>query len=125
MHKLTDVHIADCAIGISMPKHGADTDFTRVTIERCGTGIEYKDAPSLVSALGLPPDTPIDDLIAIIKILKSHEKTDVNQKEALIKRSSLNTIVSQAVNSTTIIANLITISAIPQLAPLLAMLKLK
>ncbi|MDD1977105.1 hypothetical protein [Pseudomonas tussilaginis] len=118
-----NLRVDNCGVGISMSSGGEGDVFINTQINHCDVAIEYRDPPSFLESIGLPPNTPSDAVIESLNILKAHEKSDNAHKMALIKRSRLGSFIEGSVNATSIIANLISISAQPQIAAIIASLK--
>ena len=55
--KIIDCRIENCGTGISAPAD-MKLDIRGTSIANCGQAIELRDPPSLLSALGLQPETP-------------------------------------------------------------------
>jgi len=111
--------ITDCGIGISMPSGGTGDQYINAEIARCGTGIQYRDPPDLLSSLGLPSNTPPKFVLEALRILKAHENAHPAQREALLKKSKIGPFLQGAAS----VAALITLAISPDLAPVTALLK--
>ncbi len=87
-NKFTNVHIENCGKGISMPSD-APVEFDGLTIKGCQHAIEMRDPPSLLSSLGLPPNTPAELLIEALELLQDKSSSSIENKSELLNSSKL------------------------------------
>jgi len=113
------LNIKNCGTAISMPSGGSGDTFIKTNIEDCETGLLYRDPPSLLASLGLPPDTPPQYLIEALEILQAHEKEPENVRAEKIKSSKIGPFLQGAAN----VAAVIALALSPEAAPVLALLK--
>jgi hypothetical protein len=62
--------ISKCLVGVSVGQ-AADVKIAGL-IEHCNTAVLQRDSHSLVELLGLHPETPVEELIAVINALREN-----------------------------------------------------
>jgi len=97
---------------LSVP-HGSDAEikFTNNNLIDCINGIVERDKPSLLAGLGLPQDTPVEDVLEVIKALRSTPAASEEEKLEVIKASKLWTYLGRSANAVAVIQGLLGIAA--------------
>lgn len=96
---------------LSLP-HGSDAEikFTDNDSKNCINGIVERDKPSFLNALGLPPDTPADAVLEVIKTIRAAPEASQEEKLEVIKKSKIWTYVERSSSAITVVQGLIAIA---------------
>lgn len=102
--KISENYIEGGGIGISVPAE-AEVDIEKNRIIACGKAIEIRAPESLLGALGLRPDTPLDSLREVLSFIRSAPRT---HPEIVAKATSAGLFgwLSAGADSTTLISGL-------------------
>ncbi|MEZ9351599.1 hypothetical protein AB4182_08545 [Vibrio splendidus] len=105
--------------GVRLPK---DTDLKVDEIhavDNGGDGFNVIDTDNLLDKLGLPQDTNLQELSELLNILRTIESKE--EQFEIVKNSSFFDQISSAVlNSTTLVANIVTAASIPQVQQIIS-----
>jgi len=107
--KMIDCSIEDCGIGISAPAT-LRLDLTRTNIVNCQKAIEIRDPQSILASLGLPEDTPTNLLRETLQTLLRTRELGLKQSAEAAAKTRLFEWLGGVANSTTILANLVSLS---------------
>lgn len=98
---------------VSVP-HGADAEliFKDNDLIDCKNAIVQRDQAGLVRGLGLPTDTPIEEILSVLRII--HEKMGAPDEEKVeaIKESSLWPFIERSANLTSVIQGVIALGGL-------------
>lgn len=100
---------AEGAVGISAPAD-IDLEVVRATFKNCKTGIELRDPPTILSAIGLPQDTPINLLRETLEVLLATEGQGPKASGEEASRTRLFDWLGGIANATNILTNLVALS---------------
>ncbi|WP_252088775.1 hypothetical protein [Pseudomonas sp. MWU13-3659] len=93
---------------VSVP-HDADAelDFTDNNLINCKSAIVQRDPKGLVQELGLPADTPIEDILAVLRTLQAMNGATHEDKVESVKQSKLWAFIERSANVTSVIQGLV------------------
>ena len=116
--KIYDNHFENCGTGISAPSD-ANIDIGTNRFVACGKAIDLRAPESLLGALGLQPDTPLEVLIEVLSFIGSgqHAEPQITEKVA---STGLFKWLSAGADATTLVQGLV--SLYPQMPKILAAL---
>lgn len=97
---------------VSLP-HGAEADlqFQGNSITDCENVVEQRDEQSIVEAIGLPADTPIEQVLEVLKVLREHPVANAEQATEIVKSSKLWAYVERSASAATVIQSLVGLAA--------------
>lgn len=104
MIKIDSCHFENCGVGISTPAN-ADIEISRNTFLKCDEAIEIRDQVSLIEALGLRPETPIEHVRELIKFVRDHNP-DLQQIHKKAQEAGIREWLSTGANLGTIATTL-------------------
>ncbi|MCW8278952.1 hypothetical protein IMF27_28390 [Pseudomonas sp. PCH199] len=98
---------------VSVP-HGTDAEliFSNNDLINCKQAIVQRDPVGLVQSLGLPADTPVHEIITVIRTLQERKDAAEEEKLEAIKKSSLWPFIERSANVVTVIQGLITLGGL-------------
>jgi hypothetical protein len=84
--------------------------FNANNVINCNGGIVERDPPSILATLGLTPDTPLNDLKAVLFALRDTPEGEPQLRERAIKASRLWGYVEKSANAATVLEALVSVS---------------
>ena len=92
--------------------HGvaANVEVENNQINNCVNGIELRDPPSFLSSLGLPPETPPNLVLDVLRELRSKPEASPAEQQEIIKASKLWPFAERAANLTVVFQGLAAIA---------------
>ncbi len=89
----------------------ADISINEITMENCVSLLEERDPPGVLQKLGLPPETPVNYLLDVVKALRSQSESTFEERMTTIKGSQLWPFVERSSNLTTVLQGLFALAA--------------
>lgn len=109
---IKNMNLTDVGVGVSLPKgSNADLKMDEITMIRGRTLVEERDAPNFVQSLGLPPDTPPEFILEIIRELRERPDLLEHEKVEVVKSSKLWSFVERSSSATTVIQGILALTA--------------
>jgi hypothetical protein len=106
--KIIDCHIENCGTGISS-SGDVELDISGTKIIDCKKAIELRDPPGVLQSLGLPADTPAGLLKEALEVLLKYQDESPEASAEAVSKTSLFEWLGGVANSTTILANLVSL----------------
>lgn len=112
MIEIKNMNLHNVGVGISLPK-GTDIDLKmdQVTVIGGGAFLEERDEPNLVESLGLPPDTPAEFVLEVVRELRGNPHLQGQEKIESLKNSNLWSFIERSSNVTTVIQGVLALTA--------------
>ena len=112
--KIYDNHFENCGTGISAPSD-ADVDIGANRFVACGKAIDLRAPESLLGALGLRPDTPLEVLKEVLSFIGSGQHTELEITEKTASTGIFNWL-SAGADTATLVQGLATLyQYVPQI----------
>ena len=109
--KITNASFNNVHTAISLANgSNADIEIDKVTLNNCVKGIEERDPPSLLGSLGLPPETPADLVLEVLRELRDKPGAGPAEQQEIIKASKLWPFAERAANLTVVFQGLAAIA---------------
>jgi hypothetical protein len=106
--KIIDCHIENCGIGISS-SGDVELGISGTKIVDCKQAIELRDPPGVLQSLGLPADTPAGLLKEALEVLLESQSKSPETSAEVVSKTSLFEWLGGVANSTSILANLVSL----------------
>ena len=100
--------IRDCDVGVSIGQ-GVDVKIAGL-LERCKQAVVHRDPQSLVQELGLPAETPTEELIAVIQALRSNPDASDKDMEKALESTGLWGWIQRSADTVTVIQGVIALA---------------
>ncbi|WP_144401843.1 hypothetical protein [Pseudomonas lactis] len=97
---------------VSLPRGAeADLQFQGNSITDCENVVEQRDEQSVVEAIGLPADTPIEQVLEVLTALRDRPEANAEQVAEIVKNSKLWAYVERSASAATVIQSLVGLAA--------------
>ncbi|NUT73561.1 hypothetical protein HNO86_00750 [Pseudomonas sp. C1C7] len=109
---MTNIRMIDTDVGVSLRKgSNLEVEMDDVVMTRGRTLFEERDTPSLAQSLGLPEDTPAEEVVRVIRALQVIPNEQTSERIEALKGSSIWTYIERSANAATVIEGLFAVAA--------------